>query len=498
MPRRPIAALSVLALFAGPPAQATIIDSFESGPLSMTLGQPGSIGESQAPSPGHCIASERFVTLYYDPDATGTMAAELTPVQNTDDALLATLPSGDFGEVRVDYNAGAAWDLTAQGADRFSLRITGVGFGVDVTMYVLDSYLEGGNVTHVINQAGTHHFDFSEWPASTDFTMVETIGVSFVGATGATWGLQNVETSRTLEYALAWDVLDDVIYVVPGIPPIGHRWNWLVPYDGQIPIQGPQLTLQGFAPNYNGLQITGDDSGGEIGSYGATSILNVFWEAPSFEGASFQMDFLTQEDVTYGAQLIGEPDVVSSTEAVVIGHDLLLTGMEGLPNGLFHQDLIMIPSPGQDLRLENVQVFPVGLRADEAGYKVLFDTSGSVDVEEPLMEIYVTGSYIEGSTVTGIAARPEVPAPMELHARPTVSRDLTRLVLSRPARHPGSIDVFDVGGRMVRRLRVGAGTSAVDWDGRDGSGSAVSSGVYFARFTGDSIATPTARIIRLR
>jgi predicted GH43/DUF377 family glycosyl hydrolase len=50
---------------------------------------------------------------------------------------------------------------------------------------------------------------------------------------------------------------------------------------------------------------------------------------------------------------------------------------------------------------------------------------------------------------------------------------------------PVSLQVFDVAGRLVRRLldddAVGAGTHAVPWDGRDDTGRPVSAGVYFYR-----------------
>jgi flagellar hook assembly protein FlgD len=46
------------------------------------------------------------------------------------------------------------------------------------------------------------------------------------------------------------------------------------------------------------------------------------------------------------------------------------------------------------------------------------------------------------------------------------------------------LEIFDVSGRLVRRLASGprdAGTQSVIWQGRDESGRAVSSGVYYYR-----------------
>jgi flagellar hook assembly protein FlgD len=46
------------------------------------------------------------------------------------------------------------------------------------------------------------------------------------------------------------------------------------------------------------------------------------------------------------------------------------------------------------------------------------------------------------------------------------------------------MDVFDAGGRRVRGIPVGfrsAGEHVLRWDGRDGAGQPVATGVYFLR-----------------
>ena len=69
----------------------------------------------------------------------------------------------------------------------------------------------------------------------------------------------------------------------------------------------------------------------------------------------------------------------------------------------------------------------------------------------------------------------------------------TRLVYAAPratgAPAPGAvrIDIFDAGGRLMRSLADEPGSAeaagSMVWDGRDGSGSPVPAGVYFARLT---------------
>ncbi len=61
------------------------------------------------------------------------------------------------------------------------------------------------------------------------------------------------------------------------------------------------------------------------------------------------------------------------------------------------------------------------------------------------------------------------------------------------------LDVYDVSGRLVRRLVDGerrAGTETVVWNGKSEAGSGVKDGVYFTRLTGPGVRA-TRRVILL-
>jgi hypothetical protein len=68
---------------------------------------------------------------------------------------------------------------------------------------------------------------------------------------------------------------------------------------------------------------------------------------------------------------------------------------------------------------------------------------------------------------------------------PNPASDNARVVYQVPAGGGAhDISVYDAGGRTVRRLYSGsraAGSYELDWDGRDGHGARVASGVYFIR-----------------
>ena len=84
-----------------------------------------------------------------------------------------------------------------------------------------------------------------------------------------------------------------------------------------------------------------------------------------------------------------------------------------------------------------------------------------------------------------------------LSAMPSVTTASCYLKFATALTQPARVAVFDVSGRVVRRIEAGAGTVGVTWDGTDDSGRPVSSGVYLIRLTGSNI-QETTRVIVLR
>lgn len=83
-------------------------------------------------------------------------------------------------------------------------------------------------------------------------------------------------------------------------------------------------------------------------------------------------------------------------------------------------------------------------------------------------------------------AAPPAPA-LRLAAAPNPFNPSTRIVCSMPAAGRWRLELFACTGRRVRVLLDGwqeAGTREVVWDGRDGAGRALGSGVYLARLSG--------------
>ena len=70
---------------------------------------------------------------------------------------------------------------------------------------------------------------------------------------------------------------------------------------------------------------------------------------------------------------------------------------------------------------------------------------------------------------------------------PNPFRTRTSLAFSLPKSGPATLNIFDLNGRLVRRLVDGvqaAGRQQVEWDGRFDDGSTAANGMYFARLVG--------------
>jgi Cohesin domain len=112
------------------------------------------------------------------------------------------------------------------------------------------------------------------------------------------------------------------------------------------------------------------------------------------------------------------------------------------------------------------------------------------------------------SVVVGVTSTPPVLSTgLRLVATPNPAAGLSRLglwdvqgrrtnIAARLGRSSPELSIYDVAGRRIRSLRFTPETSVVLWDGRDGSGSRVAGGLYFAVLQlGDT--TLRAKILRI-
>ena len=101
------------------------------------------------------------------------------------------------------------------------------------------------------------------------------------------------------------------------------------------------------------------------------------------------------------------------------------------------------------------------------------------------------------------AVSPELvdPSPVLLAATPNPFNPRTVIGFDLPRGGPASLRIYDLAGRVVRELLAGedlvAGRHEYRWDGRDGSGAGVPSGVYLVRLVAGS-STRAGRVTLVR
>jgi hypothetical protein len=94
---------------------------------------------------------------------------------------------------------------------------------------------------------------------------------------------------------------------------------------------------------------------------------------------------------------------------------------------------------------------------------------------------------IRGVTNVGVGAPPTGPARtfLLLAPKPNPSRGTSEIQFVLPSARAVAIDIFDVAGRRVWSwasvAELPAGPHAITWNGRDGSGAAEGSGIYWLK-----------------
>lgn len=103
---------------------------------------------------------------------------------------------------------------------------------------------------------------------------------------------------------------------------------------------------------------------------------------------------------------------------------------------------------------------------------------------------------VPGATVAVGPGDPPTPIARVLGASPNPFSPSTPIRFRWAPSGDAGLRVYDAGGRVVRELSVGeelAGESFASWDGRDGTGARVPSGIYFVRIAGE----PRASAVRV-
>ncbi len=198
------------------------------------------------------------------------------------------------------------------------------------------------------------------------------------------------------------------------------------------------------------------------------------YDVGDFENGVGQFTFL---DIPYTihdhTDLISEFDIGTSIEIVLPGN--------------FHDD-------GVDITLRLLEA--------------LTPTSGSpIDLAESHWEIggnaFYSGVFVSGSIILSNLAGIEDQAPAPIHTMTTYPNPFnprTSIVFELNHESAIQLDVYDLSGRLMRRLADGIypnGMHTVTWDGTDSYGNSLPSGNYFAQVkTGGKTMTRSMTLVK--
>jgi hypothetical protein len=248
---------------------------------------------------------------------------------------------------------------------------------------------------------------------------------------------------------------------------------------------GDRAALTEYLEGGGSLFITGQDIGWEMADEGASAVA---WYNQYLHATYISDD---TNDLTL--------DGVAGT--FTEGLSLVIGGGDGANNQSYPSDI--------DPRGEFAQTILTysttrngGIMADTGVYKVVYLAFGFEAIDNAADRAALMEGII-GFLAGGASPTPgdELPQAMALRGNtPNPFNPQTEIRFDLPADTRVKLEVYDLGGHLVRTLRhevLPAGRNAVKWDGRDDQGRELSSGAYFYRLSGP-VETLTGKMMLVR
>jgi hypothetical protein len=495
---RALARLVPLAMVPCATAQP-VIDDFEvvSFQLTAANGVPGT-GMFATGAPAHGIAPFREVTVLSN-DMQGVASADLFAGTMVDDELVFTMDVYG-GELVLRYEPTAPADLTAGGQnDRIEVafRVSTQGFVVELRLE--DSFGAASSDSVVV---GTPIGGLVTFPLQPLFSPVDASSVTGieVRVRNDTQSLYHIRHVRTMRGNASWLTFEAPVATIVGplypTPALVFTLADENPAGTQeIRVLDAKKVASGAATH---LSLQGMDSGGDTGP-GEVGAVSWSWNEPFVPWVNSSFDVQVDVNAVSGIQpqpfLPALPVLTTTSTGFLLDFDVHYQDGAGQLVMTSRRQMAFDAGIGQALSFTGVRVHPPALlrSGSTTGFRVTFDAiggAGGVDVAEPLFECTLTGDCVPAAA-TGAPSVTGAAVVQALRAFPAVTRAGAELRLARPADADGRIELFDVTGRLLRRLDVPRGSTGGAWDGRAGGG------VYFARFT-DGRTTCVARIVKVR
>lgn len=489
-----------LLLSAGPAAADKPVDDFEIGAFASLTPGPYIQEDVALGTPHvHAICDTRTVIL----DTTvGSAGASLVPGSALDDRAVVTL-SWD-GYCQFVYEWEDPIDLSQNGAnDRVTVEL-GAGIAGGVVSVGIVSEGVGEGVSRTLLWAGpqTLVFPLDNFYVA-DPEQALAISVRFTTPAFATAQYLVEDIRLTSGSNLPVDYLGDFVAVqTPPIPTPPLTFGMLTnPGQPLCNMEIPILEVRDVTGLVPAVLGTWEDTPGLGGEIGAIFLQRAGIEPTPFLQSTFRMGI---DPTPFAGQFptIGfPPDPVVGDRSFLVEFPIVVTDAGGTLQGTSSVRLLADVHEGTPLKFGAVFVTPTegGLRGGSVGGLELVFTvlpTGPVAPGAKLLDVtWIADWTPEG--VTGVAfdgAPPE--GSLRLVAAPSVTRAGTTLRASRPFDPGSALEIYDVAGRAIRRIRGIGGARTVYWDGDGDSGETPASGVYFARVAGE--ASSAARIVKIR
>ncbi|TPW17495.1 MAG: pepN, partial [bacterium] len=376
----------------------------------------------------------------------------------------SSVPAAGGYDVHLTINQTQSWQLFTL---PIQMRVSTSGGDVDFT--VGDSLATQAFVLHVDDPPTDVALDPDEWILkSVDVPIgVPSFDRSILVVNGVDWATYGAEITNAYAAEAFWGDY--------GI----DFWDYFPAPGGGYPGTLPAPLGHGAVPasvmrHYRNVIWVGNNFNGDLSGWYDSPIesyLGVTWTANGttitdcvsiFPGLTSIARIGTQNLVSVFSQTLTHPDA-----------DLLYRAEAGFTPDV-GIGVLRRPSAGGTYRLN--------------GGRFLFLSGrpyrwNPTDLKNNIMYM-LTNFFFEPLDQSAVPEAPVVPAAAILHAiRPNPMSGVA--LLSFDLAEPGSVtlSIVDVGGRLVRRLieaPLSGGAHEATWDGRDGAGSPVASGTYFA------------------
>jgi aminopeptidase N len=411
------------------------------------------------------------------PDGT----VDLTIDQVQTNAGLFTMPI----DVRIETTAGT-FDFVVQNSlasETYSLPVTGTA---EAVLLDPDRWILRQVQTTVTNPT------FAE-------------GILVVN--GVDWGTYNTEITTAYADSIFWG--DNSMTF----------WDTFSEPAGGYPANLPEPLGHGSVPGdilgqYSAVVWIGNDYNGDLPKWQETPILSYLAAGGnvlllSRRGQSFLAgDCSDYLGITWTATAVTLVDCVSHYTGLV---DIPFTGSQSY-NDVFstsvgpNSTLLFEDAGGSGDRGTGVHAQPPGGGTHRPDGGQFVHVAGrpyrmNHDALRTDVEFILEDFFGEPYAPTSAIAAASSEARFELHPlRPNPFRGETWITFELPARRRVDLSVYDVGGRLVRRLLASehpAGRGSVRWDGADWHNRPVAAGVYYVRLS-DGSRTLVRPLVRLR